>query len=392
MSDAAGLCWATLAAWALLRYGWSRRLRWLILVAFALALAVITRWIYALLVIPFGLYWALDLARDMRSPAAARPPAPEEPARMQGAGAARRLPSAARDLLVAGLVGLAVLAPQLALSASNPDPVLGHQWVVGWSPLNAVRSEFETVDGRAVYQMPVALFYARPAIWPNYLFPLFTPFLLLGLWTTIRRRWSLVLALVGGWGAAIYVFLSGIPYQNFRFTLVFLPVIAIMTAIGLYHGWSRLTLRWRPLLVVYVLVGLLGGIWYSGRGLGDFIAHKDADLNIARWVASQVPADGRVLAFGITLTLQHYTPLDVREFFLLSPQDLQGLLDDGRPTYLIVQVDNLERQWPGHPPERNYRQLRDGPGLVPMGTQAGYTLFRVGRQAAQPERTVGSDD
>jgi 4-amino-4-deoxy-L-arabinose transferase-like glycosyltransferase len=391
MSDATGLFWATLAAWALVCYGRRRRLRWLMLAAFALAWAMMTRWIYGLLVVPFGVYWALELARTLRSPLA-RSASPAEGEHPRGMHVVRRLPTEAWHLLAAGLVGVAVLAPQIALSASNPAPVIGHQWIVGWSPLNAVRSEFETVDGRAVYRMPVALFNARPAIWPNYLFPLFTPFLLLGLWEAIRRRWSLVLALVVGWGAVMYGFLSGIPYQNYRFTFVFLPVVAIMTAVGLYHGWIRMARRWRSLLVVYLLAGLIGGIWYSSRGLGDFIARKEADLNVARWVGEQVPTNGRVLSFGITLTLQHYTPLDVHEFFLLSPQDLQGFLDDRRSTYLVVQVDNLESQWPGHPPERNYRWLRDGPGLVPMGTRAGYTLFRVGRQAAQRQQTDGGYD
>jgi hypothetical protein len=286
-------------------------------------------------------------------------------------------------ILVAGLVGLAVLAPQLALTAANPASLVGHQWVVGWSPFNALRSEFETVDGRAVYRFPVALFYARPAISPDYLFPLFSPFFVLGLGVTIWRRWWFVVALLVGWGAVIYGFLSGIPYENYRFTLALLPVVVVLTAVGLQQCWNWLAARWRPLLLIYILAGLVCGVWYSSRNLGEFIGHKDADLSVARWVERQVPAGSRVLAFGITLTLQHYTPLEVYEFFLLDPQSLQNLLSDGRPTYLVVELDGLERQWVGHPPEQNYRWLLAGPGLKPIGMQAGYTLFRVGTKPYQ---------
>src|SRR5436309_1971301 len=57
----------------LVRYGAGWRLRWLVLAAFALAWALMTRWIYGLLVAPFGVYWFLDLRShmaDRRSPIA----------------------------------------------------------------------------------------------------------------------------------------------------------------------------------------------------------------------------------------------------------------------------------------------------------------------------------
>jgi len=354
MSDTSALFWATLSVWALVHYGETRRLHWLLLTAFALAWAMMTRWIYALLVLPFGAYWVQVVT-----------------------GCRQR--SAVRHLLPVGVVGLVVLAPQIVLSIAFPDPLLGHQWLVSWSPFNALGREFETVDGHAVYPLPVALFYAKAAASPRFLFPLFTPFLFLGLGIVAWRRWWKVGVLLLDWGAATYGFLCGIPYQNFRFTLALLPVIVIITALGLHQLWEWLTPRWRPLLLIYLLVGLIGGLWYSNRALDEFIDRKEADVAVARWVENQVAADSRVLAFGLTLTLQHYTPLDIHELFDLSTEDLQSLLTDSRPTYLLVVVESLQRQWLGHSPERNYRWLRDGPGLVPLGTQAGYTLFRLVR-------------
>lgn len=391
MADTPALCWATLAAWALVRYPRGRRLRWLVLAAAALAWAMMTRWVYALLGVPFALYWILALSRppirqadqEIRrhgetetialSPGLPIFRSPDPPV-----SASQPSPTIAH-LLAAALIGLVVLAPQIALSAAFPEPLLEHQWLVGWSPLNAVRSSFETVDGYAIYSLPVALFYAKAAASPRYLFPLFTPFLFLGLVVVARRRWWPAAALLIGWGAIIYGFLCGIPYQNFRFTLALLPPEAILTSIGLQQAWHWLAPRWRPLLLACLIAGLLGGLWYSGRVVDEFLDRKEADLAVVRWVAGQVPPDGQVLAFGITLTLQHYTPLDVHEIFFLAPADLQRLLANDRPTYLVVAVDDLERQWRGYAPERAYRWLRDGPGLAPLGIRSGYTLFRVGR-------------
>jgi hypothetical protein len=108
-----------------------------------------------------------------------------------------------------------------------------------------------------------------------------------------------------------------------------------------------------------------------------FIDRKDADVAVARWVEQTVPAEARVLAFGITLTLRHYTPRDVEELYGLTPADLSRRVREGRPLYLVVPLEDLGRQWRGRSPEQNYRWLRDGPGLIPLGTFHGYTLFRV---------------
>jgi hypothetical protein len=176
-----------------------------------------------------------------------------------------------------------------------------------------------------------------------------------------------------------YGFLIGIPYQNFRFTLILLPAVVILAAVGLRLVWEWLAPRWRSLLLVYLLIGLAGGVWYSSRTLDEFIDRKEADLAVVHWVEQQVPAGDRLLTFGLTLNLQHYTALDVHELFYLTPADLPRLLADGRPTYMLVAVEDLDRQWRGLAPERAYSWLRDGPGLVALDTRSGYTLFRVRR-------------
>lgn len=62
MSDAAGLAWVTLSAWAMLRYTRALRPGWLVLSAFTLGWAVLTRWALALAALPWALSGFLAMA------------------------------------------------------------------------------------------------------------------------------------------------------------------------------------------------------------------------------------------------------------------------------------------------------------------------------------------
>ncbi|TME33324.1 MAG: glycosyltransferase family 39 protein, partial [Chloroflexi bacterium] len=55
MADTTGLALATLSAWALTRYTRKRRLRWLLVGSAAVAYAMLARWIYGLVAMPFAL-------------------------------------------------------------------------------------------------------------------------------------------------------------------------------------------------------------------------------------------------------------------------------------------------------------------------------------------------
>jgi hypothetical protein len=364
MADAAALCWATLAAWALVRYASGMRLRWLVVASAALAWAIITRWLYGALALPLGAYWLLAIAL------------PATPTQRK---------NVAWHALVAALPAAVLLLPQLLISMRfDRSLVVGH-WLEGWSPLNALRREFVTLDGVASYALPVGLFYARAVISPRFLFPLFAPLLLLGAAAVLRRRWWATAALLGGWLLAILGLLAGFPYQNFRYVLAMLPPLAVGAAIGFeaFWGWARP--RWRVALIAYVCVGLLGGLLYSGNVVREYVAAKQANMAVARWAERQTRPGDRLLAFELTLTLRHYTALDVHELFDQTPASLAALAADDRPLFLLVDVADLQGQWRGHPPELNARWLREHAGLDELGRLNGYTLFRV-RQRTSADR------
>ena len=353
MSDAPALFWATFSLWALLRFTRLRRARWLIAAVASLALATITRWLMGILAVPWGLYLLADLRRQDRS----------ERGRVVRAGSI--------GLVCAALIVLT----QLRLDLYAPHPFWQHAWVTSWDLTHAFRSTFDNADGHFDYNLPVALFNLLPFYHPFYLFPLLAPSIILGAW--LLRR-SGVMILIAGWIAVIYGFLIGIPYENFRFPLGYLMPAALLAGIGFDRlatrraGWARGMLG----------LSLIGMLIFAGRGIlfdsRSLLFLKQRDLAAADWLRSHIPAGAQMITFSITLTLQHYTDLDVVEVFDETPQSLAARVCRGRTIYAFFDTDSIESQWRGRSPEINYRWLRDGPGLEAIDRFDRDTLFKVG--------------
>ena len=377
MSDAAGMAWITLSAWALVRYfrtippkqkvetgfpssvfGVSPSVAragmgWLVLAAFALGSAILTRWVYALAAAP----WGISLLLAWRA-ASFRP----------------REAAAAAGLAIA--VGALVLGSQFVfeLGRSSPSHV-GDLQVVGWNPWNALRSTVTNADGIFQYERPIGLYYALPAIHPAFIFPSFAPFLLLGLWD-LRRAQPAIIALFIGWPLLVYVFLAGIAWENPRFSLAMLPPLVTLVGSGIdlaRNAWPR----WRPAIAGWCVLGLLGSLAWSVGDVRAFAARTQDNLAITRWTEAQVPSGATLLTFGLTLTLDHYTSLAVVELFNETPRSLEPQVCAGDTTFLLIDPANIESQWVGKPPELNYRWLREQAGLRELGRQGDWTLFVV---------------
>jgi len=131
------------------------------------------------------------------------------------------------------------------------------------------------------------------------------------------------------------------------------------------------------LAVAYLAIGLALAAVGSGLLTERFIDRKQRDLATVRWVEQVAPSNAQLLTFGLTATFQHYGRLDTADLSEISRPQMRRLLSDGQPTLVLVDVANIERQWTGRPPWANYRALRDGPGLIRIGTRGSYTLLAV---------------
>jgi 4-amino-4-deoxy-L-arabinose transferase-like glycosyltransferase len=363
MADTTGLAAATAGMWAVARYGRRDAPGWLILAVGALSAAVLTRWIYGLVAIPAAIYVCTRLRHLAGTTALIH-------------GLAATLVGALilGPLLLPGLVGVLRTPDELA-------PFAGNLQIYTWNPLNALSRSFVTTDGLLSYRLPNGLYYATlPAHW-FYFTPLIALFVLPGIWAVIRSRASAPILLVLGWATAVYAFHAGAPWQNFRFGLAYLPPLALLAAVGLEWILRVPASPVRKLALAGVVVGLVamatGGVVLTQR----FIDRKQADLAMVAWVEAQAPSSARLLALGPTLTFQHYSHLETLELYYLDPSQLQVLLAEGRPTLLLADLPNLDQQWRGLAPERNYRWLVETAGLIPVGQWGGYTLMEVRKTA-----------
>jgi hypothetical protein len=359
MADTLGLAAATAGAWAFVRYRRTARSRWLAISSAAFALAIITRWIYALVALPFAV-WSLVLLGGR----------PRRVALRHGAGAAA----------AAAVILGPVMVPAVAgLIAGGNLPFAGDLQVYSWSPLNALRRVFMTPDGELRYGLPNGIYYAiAPASW-WYFSPALALLVLPGIRAVFRRRAMPAAYLLVVWVAIVYAFHAGAPWQNPRFALAYLPPLAILAAMGFAQLQSAAQQKIRQAATV----ALVGGLALAAAGsvvlLNEFIERKQDDVATVRWTERLAPANAQLLTFGLTATFQQYGRLETLDLSELGSATMAALLSDGRPTVVLLDVPGIERQWRGRAPWVNYRSLRDGPGLAPLGVRNGVTLFVVKR-------------
>jgi hypothetical protein len=265
-----------------------------------------------------------------------------------------------------------VLSPQLWLSLHRPDS-LAHSWLVGWRPANFFQRQFENVDGHFIYRLPPALFYAQPAGHPAYIFPLLGLAAGWGVWLLWRdKRWSAALLLLG-WAGPVYLFLAGIPYENFRFGLsLYLPLV-LLAGFGLANLYHSIYTK------IVITLSLLAMLLWSYTMLDSFLTTQNRTKDVALRVAQTLPADATVLTFGLTLTMQHYTRLQTLELFYQNEDTLAALLASPAPLYLLLDPGNVEQQWAGKTPQVNYAWLRQHAGLSQIASFSPYILYRVDR-------------
>jgi hypothetical protein len=376
MADTTGLALATASAYALARYSRTRHGAWLVAASAAIAYATLARWIYGLVAVPFGAY-ALAVLLESR------------PGHAGGVLSPRTaLVHVVAAVAVAALIIVpAVGQPLLGLirDPTQPATFAGNFQVYSWSPLNALRRDFYTVDGHLVYAQPNGVYYAIAPANLAYLGPLLAAWILPGFWAARRWRARTILLIVG-WSGVVFAFHAGAPWQNFRFTLAYLPPVAILSGAGMLLAWrwldrgtpASLGRLLRGVLGAAILLGLIVSAAAAVRLVERFIDSKDQELTLVHWVQSQTPSSTELFTFGPTLAFRHYSTLPTFDLFDVSSADVRAILAHPAPHYLLVDTRSVESQWLDQAPSINFHLLRDKVGVTEIGTAEGYTLYEVG--------------
>jgi len=365
MADTTGLAAVTLALWALVRYGATAAgsrlggLPWLASAAAAMAWGILTRWANLIVAVPGAAYGLVALSY-------------------------RRWRSALLHAAVATAIALAILSPVLGpafdtLTGTDGDAAVFsvNIAVITWHPLNAFHRTFVHTDGYLEYPRANLLFYGLAPAHRAYFTPLVALFLPLGLWTVLRRRSLPALLIVVGWPALAFVMLVGMPWQNFRFALTFLPPLAIMAAIGVDTAFRAAGKRGKYVVAVLLVGGLL---WmaHGGQALTrQFITRKNANVHVVEWVEETIPTRARLLTFSITSAFGQYSRLEALDLYNLDREQIAAMVASDRPTYVLLDVPATQRQWEGRAPWENFVWLRDVAGISEVGELGGYTLYAV---------------
>jgi hypothetical protein len=245
----------------------------------------------------------------------------------------------------------------------------------------------------------MAIFYAQPAGHPAYIFPLLGLGSLWAIWRLGQTRQGAPLILLLGWAAPVYLFLAGIPFQNFRFGLTLYPPLVILTAYGvgdlLSRGAGEQGGRGEsispppphtsaPLLVLApillksaIVLSLAAMLAWTYPMLDSFLTTQNQSKVIARQVEQSLPSEATLVTFGLTLTFQHYTGLNPVELFYLDEISLKALTESPGPIYLLLDLNSIETQWQDKTPQINYQWLEENRTLHEIGAFPPYRLFEV---------------
>jgi hypothetical protein len=217
-----------------------------------------------------------------------------------------------------------------------------------------------------------------------------------GVWRLWRSKQWEALVLLIGWLVPVYLFLGGIPYQNFRFGLTLYLPLVILTGYGLSELLRLLTRpsapsapplpcspappHLRPAALLVITLSLLVMLAWAYPMVNSFVTAQNHSKRIAQQVEQTLPPQATLLTFGLTLTFQHYTSLNTLELFHLDETSLDELTNAHNELYLLLDLHNIETQWQGRTPQRNYQWLRENTILTEIRTFPPYTLFKVKKE------------
>jgi hypothetical protein len=316
-------------------------------------------------------------------------------------------------LAVAAGAGAVALLPQAAYLLTHPAAHVDTGPLGAWSLAHVFATSVQSPDGTATFAHPMARFYLLdPLIDPSvgFLSAAYLPALLLGFGALVRGRHWPALGLLGSWWLAWGGFLSGIPYQAHRLVIAYLPALALPIGIGTAVAcgwlWAILTegrraqkplkifasLRLcgeknrlaRSAVAAVVLLGLIAGGVQSARAAQAQVAtqaaikaDERAVVALVRQAADESTGTPRVVAFGFSAALYHYTGWPVRDLFTTEQADLDRFLAAPGPRLLVIPEQSLATQWAGTPSAARTAAIRTRYRLAPAGSAGPYTVYTL---------------
>jgi 4-amino-4-deoxy-L-arabinose transferase-like glycosyltransferase len=305
------------------------------------------------------------------------------------------------------LAFVVALIPQAAyLATHNPGTTVSDS-LSGFSLSNLFSSVSVSADGTASFAQPMIAFYLVNPFWDTasgYLSIFFLPLVLFGLVYLVRlRSWDLLVLLVTWWLIPGLVYAST-PYQAQRFTLLYLPAIAIVAGLGIYmvveivlkNRLSQNNARawaWRSVGLILVVALALGAVqcWKSVSNWAAthaaWQAQDDQVAILARFAAdrsSSTDKRAHVISFGATAALYYYTGWPTLELFNTDQKGVEQFVSTSEPTVVVIPVDSMTTQWAGRPVGDMWQWMQSHYTLTAVGQSGVYTVFQLSGTSQHP--------
>lgn len=300
------------------------------------ALAVMTRYASAVVLLPAAVYMAYGILVN------------------------RQWLSIAGALLLTTLI----CVPHVVLRHNAPLAFVKHEWVTSWSVLNFFGRIFATPDGIQHYKLPNLLF-----VFGGLLHPSFGLLLLPVVYLAVRRRALTTVNIILLITIVLYgLFLAGIPFQNKRFMLAILPVVVLVSfpAVGTPTIKFSTVEKWLVISVVVILQ-----LIYAAMSFQEVYERNRLEQQLATLVKQQPQ---KVLyTFDVDIAIASYdTTKQMRNLWA------QRYYTFDTNALVLFNTDKFAVQWQGRNPMLNWQYLSSNYQLTPVTIRPdGWCLYKI---------------
>ena len=327
MSDLPALFWSVLTAFFLFRFLEKRKLLLIVAVSLSVAMAIMTRYVYALLFIPIAAALFVEF---------------------------RNIRLTILYLIIIGFGVFIFSSPQIFLILQSPDSSLNHPWISRWSIVNFWLLDRSSIDGNLTVSLPNFLYY--------FLIPFrhseFTPagFILFlgGVFISFRNGLNNLTIFFLVWFCAIYLFLCGILIQNPRFCLsLYIPILyfIFMFLQFLFH------MKFKRFIYAGLFLFVAVKIFTSTAFVNQTINEKDNMLASAEKFSAMIPKETVIITWDFFEAYYIYFPdRQVETIHNLTIEKVDEIVRHSS-VVLIFDENRLNSVWKNFPPAELYQQI-----------------------------------
>jgi len=336
MSDMFACFFLILALYSLLIFKDAKLPKWAVLFVASSVLAFMTRYVAAVILIPFTVYFIYLIISNKKW----------------------------WYLILSAVVAIVFTLPHLLIRGADSTSFLSHEGFLAWSPLNFFQSSFATPEGVQSHSYINLLYGLSPIIHPGYLL------VGLGLLLFSRYRIQQSFASLIFIAVVLYLFfIVGVRTQNMRFFILVFPFVILLLFPAFLRARDKLN---RGFFTLGISLALLAQVGYFSLSFSKFQVHHTLEKNVAMNIV-ELDIKEPIYAFSLDVSLPHRgVENEFRNMWIKVYDDFQS------GAYVLFNEEKLAEQWQDQPPMQNWNKLNSDHSLIIVSEyDDGWKLYRI---------------